>query len=177
MTLRLVSFPLAMVALTGACAPSFEANLPDVEITQRGLKVPAMPATMSAGRVSTSGTFLVSSSDTAWAKRMNSNVRVHRVTLVASGGQPSLDFIECARMTVSTLGHPEGAIEIMSYERVADARSGSAIEVDIPLPNDITIPWTTDQTVIELQVAGQLPTQDWTVDVTLKLSGEITYKY
>jgi hypothetical protein len=31
--------------------------------------------------------------------------------------------------------------------------------------------------VIELQAAGQLPEQDWTVDVSLNLSGNITYKF
>ena len=80
-------------------------------------------------------------------------------------------------MTVSALGHPETAIEIMNYDRGPDAPSGSAIEVDIPGPSDITIPWTADQTVFDFQVAGQLPSQNWTIDVTLKLSGKITYKY
>ena len=176
MTLRLAPLPLAAAALACACSPSFDADLPDVEITQSGLKVPAATAAMATGNFSVPGTFTISSSDTAWAKRMNSNVRVHQVTLVASGGQPNLDFIECARMTVSASGDPEGAIEIMNYERVANAGSGSAIVVDIPIPNDITIPWTNDQTVIAFQVAGQLPTQDWTFNVTFKLSGKITYR-
>jgi hypothetical protein len=34
-----------------------------------------------------------------------------------------------------------------------------------------------DKTVIELQMAGQLPEQDWTVDVTLTLSGKIKYEF
>ncbi len=62
-----------MAALTGACSPSFEADLSEVEITQRGLTVPAPPAAMATGIVSMPGTFTLSSSDTAWAKRMNSN--------------------------------------------------------------------------------------------------------
>jgi hypothetical protein len=40
---------------------------------------------------------------------------------------------------------------------------------------DITTLWSADQAVIELQVAGQLPEQDWTVDLTLILSGKMTY--
>jgi len=177
MTLRLVSLPLAVLALTSACSPSFDADLPEVEITQRGLRVPAVPAAMATGVVSVPGTFTLSSADTAWAKRMNSEVRVQRVTIVAGAGLPDLDFITCAHMTVATLGRPETVVEIMNFDRGAGAPAASIIQVEIPAPNDITGPWTADQTVIGFELAGQLPTQDWTVDVTLKLSGKITYKY
>jgi hypothetical protein len=44
-------------------------------------------------------------------------------------------------------------------------------------PIDITALWSTDQAVIELQVAGQLPEQDWTVDLTLRLSGKMAYDF
>ena len=47
----------------------------------------------------------------------------------------------------------------------------------MPTPVDITALWSADQTVIELAVAGQLPEQDWTVDVALKLTGKIAYNY
>jgi hypothetical protein len=46
----------------------------------------------------------------------------------------------------------------------------------MPAPIDITALWSADKTVIELQMAGQLPEQDWTVDVTLTLSGKIKYE-
>jgi hypothetical protein len=65
----------------------------------------------------------------------------------------------------------------LDYDRAADAPAGSAIQVDMPAPVDITTAWTADTTIVELDVAGQLPTQDWTIDVTLKLSGRIAYKY
>jgi hypothetical protein len=64
----------------------------------------------------------------------------------------------------------------MNYERNEEAPSSSVIDVSIPAPVDITTVWSADKTVIELQLAGQLPEQDWTVDVTLNLSGKITYK-
>jgi len=47
----------------------------------------------------------------------------------------------------------------------------------MPKPIDITLLWSAAATVIELQMAGRLPEQDWSVDVTLKLGGEITYKF
>jgi hypothetical protein len=47
----------------------------------------------------------------------------------------------------------------------------------MPKPIDITPLWSAAKTVIELQVAGRLPEEDWAVDVVLKLNGEITYKF
>jgi len=177
MTIR--PFPIlpVLAALAGACSPSFEADLTEIEVTQRGLKVPAVPATAAGCDVSVSGAFTLSSSDTAWAKGMNSGVRVHHVSVAAGGTLPSLDFIRLARMTMADNAVPEGATEIMEFVRGEGAPSSSVIEVDIPAPVDVTAAWTADKTVIAFNVIGQMPTQAWTVDVTLKLSGKITYEY
>ena len=177
MTLRLFSSVLVLTALATGCTPSFEADLTEVEVTQRGVKVAAMPGTTPAGDVSVTSAFTLSSSDTAWAKRVNSDVLVHSVKIALGGSLPNLDFVDLARTTVAAFARPDSTTEVMNYDRATDAPSGSAIEVDMPVPVDITIPWSADKTVIEIQFVGQLPAQDWTVDVTLKLSGKITYEY
>jgi hypothetical protein len=177
MTIRLFSILPVLAALAGACSPSFEADLTEIEVTQRGLKVPAVPTTAAGCDVSVAGAFTLSSSEAAWAKGMNSGVRVHNVKVSAGGTLPSLDFIRFARMTMAATTTPERATEIMDFIRGENAPSSPVIEVDIPAPVDITAAWTADKTVITFNVIGQLPTQDWTVDVTLKLSGKITYKY
>ena len=177
MTLRLVSLFVMMTALTGACAPSFEAELNDVEGTQRGVRIPAVPATTTGGDVAVAGGFTLSSTEIAWAKRVNSDVRVHQVKIAVGAGVPNLDFIACARITAAVEGHPETATEIMIYERDDSASVGSVIQVEMPSPVDITTLWTASQTVIGLNIAGHMPAQDWSVDVTLNLSGKINYTY
>jgi hypothetical protein len=177
MRLRLFSNFLLLAVSSGACSPSFDADLPEVEVTQRGVKVPAAPATMAGGDVAVSGTFTLSSSDAAWAKRMNTEVQIHQVTIAPGGTLSSLDFIEFALVNVSGGSNPESPTKILDYDRAIDAPAGSAIDVDMPAPIDITTAWIAGNTVIDFQVAGQLPTQDWTVDVSLKLSGKIAYKY
>jgi hypothetical protein len=165
-----------MTASSGACSPSFDADLPEVEVTQRGLKLPRVPETTAGRNVAVSSSFPLSSSDAAWAKRMNTAVQIHQVTIAPGGTLPSLDFIESARVTVADQGSQETATEILVYDRAADAPARSTINVNMPAPIDITAAWTADMTVVELQVAGQLPIQEWTVDVTLKLSGEIAWR-
>jgi len=163
-----------LAALTGGCSPSFEADLPDVEVTQRGLKMAGVPGAALLGDASVTSSFTFSSS--AWAKRMNSEILVHKVTITANGSLASLDFIKSARVTAAASALSDGTTPIVDYERSADAPSTLAIAVSPPAPIDVTSLWSADQVVIELQAAGQLPEQDWTVDVTLNLSGNITYK-
>ena len=171
MTLRLFSIIPALAAL--ACSPSFEADVPEVDITQRGVKIAGVSGAALAGDTSVTTSFTYSLS--AWAKRMNSDVRVHHVTIAASGSVPNLDFVALARVTAANPASPESTTELLNYDRSEVASPNSDIEVSMPAPIDITTLWSADKAVIELQMAGQLPEQDWTVDVTLTLSGKITY--
>jgi hypothetical protein len=166
-----------LTAMTSACAPSFEADLTEVEVTQRGVKMSAVPSSAPAGDVSISGAFTLSSSDAAWSKRMNSNILVHQVKIARAGSLSGLDFIRLARATVAADANPDSTTEIMKYDRGPDSASGLSIEVDMPVPVDITTAWTADRTVFGFQLAGQLPAEDWIIDVTLRLSGKITYEY
>jgi len=175
MKLRLFSIVPVLAALTGGCSPSFEADLPDVEITQRGLKMAGVPGAALLGDTSVTSSFTFSLSKSA--KSMNSKVLVHQVTLTASSGVPNLDFIKNARVTAAAPAISESATDLVNYERSQDAPSSASVEVTMPAPVDITSLWSAGQVVVELQVAGQLPEQDWTVDVTVKVSGNITYEF
>ena len=177
MTLRILPIIPALAALAGACSFSAEADIPEVDITQHGLIVPGVPRARRTGDVSMTSSFTFSSSNTAWAKRMNSEISVHQVTVTATEGVPNLDFIKSAHLTKADSADSEATTEIVSYDRCDEAPSSSVIEVSMPTPIDITTLWSADQTIIELAVAGQLPEQDWTVDVALKLTGKITYNY
>ena len=173
MKLRL--FVPVLAALTGGCSPSFEADLPDVEITQHGLKMTGVPGAAVVGDTSVTSSFTLSPS--TWAKRMNSEIFVHRATITDSDSLANLNFIKSARVTAAVSALSEGTTPIMDYERSVDAPSTSVIAVSPPAPIDVTSLWSANQVVIELQVAGQLPEQDWTVDLALNLSGNITYKF
>ena len=169
MTFRLFSTAPLLAALASACSFSFEADLPEVEVTQHGLKVAGVPGTTRVGDVSVTGSFTLSSRNTAWSKRLGSDVFVHQVTVAASGSQPDLDFITLARVTMADSAIPEGTTEIMTYDR-SQAASTSVIDVSMPSPIDITTLWSADRTVIALEVTGRVPEQTWSVDLTMKLT-------
>jgi hypothetical protein len=177
MTLRLFPIIPALATMAGACTLSIEANMPEVEVTQHGVKMQGVPKANLLGDVSVTTSFTFSSSNTAWAKRMNSEVFLHQVSVAATGGLPNLDFVKVAHLTMADSTSSEKTTEIASYDRDENAQSSSAIEVSTPAPIDITSVWSADNTVIELQMAGRVPEQNWTVDVTLKMAGKITYKF
>lgn len=177
MTLRVLLIIPLLAALAGACSFSAEADLPEVDVTQHGVVVPGLPIPKWVGDVSVTSSFMFSSSNTAWAKRMNSQIGVRQVTVTATGGVPNLDFVKSAHLTMADATNLETTTDVANYDRSDAAPSSSVIEVSMPTPIDITTMWSADQTVIELAVAGQLPEQDWTVDVALKLTGKISYKY
>jgi hypothetical protein len=108
---------------------------------------------------------------------MNSAIYVSQATVAATAGVTNLDFIKSVHLTMADFADSEATTEIVSYDRCDQAPSSSVIAVSMPTPIDITTLWSADQTVIELAVDGQLPEQDWTVDVALKLTGKITYNY
>jgi hypothetical protein len=177
MTLRTLPIIPALATLASACAFSVEVDIPSVEITQRGLRMPGVPKTNRSGDVSVSSSFTYSSSNTAWAKSMNSRVYVRQVEVTASSGVADLDFIHSAHLTMADSDDSDTTTELVSYDRCDKAPSSSVIDVSMPKPVDITTLWSAAKTVIELQVAGRPPEQDWAVDVTMKLDGEITYKF
>jgi len=178
MSLRILLIIItALATLANACVFSVEADIPSVEITQHGLKMPGVPRSKLSGDVSVSSSFTYSSSNTAWAKSMNSRVFVRQVEVTASSGLANLDFIKAVHLTMADCEDSETATEIISYDRCDEAPSSSVIDVSMPKPIDITPLWSAAKTVIELHMAGRLPEQAWAVDVTMKLGGEITYKF
>ena len=177
MTLRISPIIPTLAALAGACSFSAEADIPEVDVTQHGVTIPGVARAKGTGDVWVTSSFTFSSSNTAWAKRMNSEIFLHQVTVTATDGVPNLDFIKSARLTMADSANSEATTEIVSYDRCDEAPSSSTIEVSMPEPIDITPLWSADQTLIELAMAGQLPEEDWTLDVTLKLTGKITYSY
>lgn len=162
-----------LLVVAGACSPSFQADLQDIEITQRGVQMAGVPAAAQVGLASTSHSFTFSSDRMGWAKKINSDVRIHQVTIAATG-LADMSFLELARVTAAAPPAPD-VVEIVSYARDPLAPASSIIEVSAPAPVDITSLWQADQTVIELQIAGSLPEQDWILDLTLSLSGRIAY--
>ncbi len=167
---------LLVLALSPACALSAEADIPDVEITQHKIRMPGVNVRKSLADVSITSQFTFTSSNSAWAKRMNSEVLAHRVK-VTSDSLPNLDFVKTAALAMVDAQNEGSNTAIVNYQRSQDGPSSAVLDVSPREPVDVTQLWSADKTFIELTMAGDMPAEDWFISLTLNLSGKITFKY
>jgi len=173
---RLLPILSVVAILTSACSLSVEADIPEVELIQHGVRMPGVDLRRPVGGVSITSEIIFTSSNSAWAKRMNSEVLTHQV-IVTSENLPDLDFVETASL-IMTDPETEGLnTEVVRYQRSKGAPSSSVLDVSPENPVDVTQLWSSTKTVIELTMSGAMPAEDWFVTLTLRLSGRIAYKY
>lgn len=166
-----------LVALTAGCA-QVEAEVPSAEVTQKnlGFQGTGMAGSGWSGEVSATQTFVLSADNLDWIKELNSKVYLTQIDLAATRGVTNLDFIHFARVTMADADGKEMPVELVNYARAPEAPSSVHLSAKTPYPIDISKLWTAKQLVVTVSVAGALPEVGWSVDVTLHLSGKISYK-
>jgi hypothetical protein len=165
----------ALVAASGGCALSAEADLPDVEVTQHDISIGGIPMAGRQGDVSTHLTFTQSLPSLGLPKGLASNVRSAKIDFVAKKGITDFAFIRALRVTVTPNGSPS-PIELLDYEKADGAVVGSTLSVDSLAAIDVLEQWT-DKAVFDIQVAGTLPADAWAIDLIIHFNGKISYKY
>jgi hypothetical protein len=162
--------------LAPACMLSAEADMPEVELTQHGIRMPGVDVHRSVSDVSITSQFTFTASNSAWAKRMNSEVVAHQVK-VSSDKLPNLDFVKSASLLMADPKDERLDTMLVDYERPQDAPSSAVLDVSPDDPVDVTQLWSADKTIIELTMSGTMPAEDWFITLTMSLSGKITFKY
>jgi hypothetical protein len=174
-----VSALVAMVALglAGAltgCTLSVEADVPDVQITQSGLTFEGVAAAM--GDASMTKSYSQQHSQLDLPSQLDTQVRTLAVTLTATSGVTDLSFIKF--MSVSMSADADSAPTVIgSYEPATGAAVGNQLKLTTLNPVNILDAWKTDTATFTLQLAGTLPTSDWTGDISIDLSGSAKFTY
>jgi hypothetical protein len=160
--------------LAGAgCTLSAEADVKDVEITWHGLGFDGAPEGTPTGMIALTRSFELDSSNVAWAKQLNANVRVTKVRVRATEGVENLDFVQFASVGMADAANAQAPVPIMYFERPATAASSPEVEVESSPAVDATMAWSSERVRIDVTLAGVLPGQAWAIDVSLWLDGEI----
>jgi hypothetical protein len=167
----------AMVAAAAGCA-QVEAEVPAAEVTQKNIAFQGtgMADSVWSGEVAATQTFELSSDNLAWVKELNSKVYLTQIDLMATRGASDLGFIQFARVTMSDAQGNDLPVELINYARAANAPASPQLSAKTPHPIDISKMWTAKKVLVTVSVAGTLPELGWSVDVTLHLSGKISYK-
>jgi hypothetical protein len=169
---------VTFAAAAAASCVRVEAEVPEAEVTQKAVSFDGIPRGSQVGEVSTTQTFTLSADDLSWAENLNAEVYAKEVELRAAGKYQDLSFIHYVRVTMSdgTADSTTPAVELIYYERPANAAATSIVDVKTSSPIDVTKVWAAKNVVITMAIAGTLPQESWAADVTLHLSGKITYK-
>jgi hypothetical protein len=172
-----MTLSVALLLGLGASCAKVEADIPDTQVTQKAVPFQGIPGAALAGEVSTTQTVTLSADSLSWIKDLNSEVYAHEVEIRAVSGVQDLGFIDLALVTMST-GDPSVApIEVVDYQRPDNYTAGPVLDVKTVSPIDVTSVWTAQGVVLTMQIAGNLPEQAWAADITLFLSGKVSYSF
>jgi hypothetical protein len=170
----------AASALVSGCVLSAEGELPDVEVTERDVAIPAAPLeALEAGRdVAIAVSFRQKPARAGLAKSSFSEVRVLSVQIAAKSGVADLAFLKSLRVIATS---PEATnmglapVEIARYERSDGSGGGTTLNIPSNPPADVTHLWRSTEIVFTLQAVGQMPTMAWTADVGMHFGATLTY--
>jgi hypothetical protein len=88
-----------------------------------------------------------------------------------------LSFIRLAKITMSSGEDPSiQPIEVIDYTRPANYTPSAVLDVPTTQPINVTTVWAAKKLVFTINLTGIFPEQDWAADVTLHMSGKISYK-
>jgi hypothetical protein len=174
-----LAIALVFAASAAASCAKVEADIPQAEVTQKSVNFQGFPGSKQFGEVSVTQSFTLTSDDLAWAKDLNSEVYATEFELKAVGAVQDLSFIHYAHIMMSD-GSEDGttpAVEIVNYERPANAVASPVIDVPTTYPINVSQVWAAKKVVITMVLAGVFPEEAWAADVTLHMSGKISYKF
>ena len=107
---------------------------------------------------------------------LDTRLELTRAEFRATSGVASLAFINRAQVTIAS-GDPESTLPTLD---VVDCdgdclANGTTLSVPAGAQQDATEYLRTGSLVVELDVAGELPQQEWTMDVDVCMSGRVGY--
>jgi hypothetical protein len=170
------AFTLASL-VGGGCMLQVEADVPEVDITQHDVVFQGVPAPVSTnvGDVSLSRSFSQQHQRLELPAGLTTEVKAMGVTLTAKSGVENFDFLKNMRVTMSDGVHDP--VELVAYERVDGAPSTNVLTVESANPVNTLDEWKTDTATFTLEVAGGLPSGDWSLDVSVRFAGKLVYNY
>ena len=176
-TIETLLVAMAIGAVAASCA-QVEADVPEAKVTQKGVSFhgAGWGGGGWSGEVSTTQSFTLDSDNLSWVKDLNSKIYLTQIDLTANSGTQDLSFIHYAHVTMSDGDRKAMPVELVDYVRPDHQAPTAVLIAKTAYPVDVSKLWTVKKLVVTVTVAGDLPEKSWSVDVTLHLSGQISYK-
>jgi hypothetical protein len=169
---------LTFAAAAAASCAKVEADIPQAEVTQKSVNFQGIPWQQQLGEVSITQSFTLTADDLSWAKDLNSEVYAYEVELKAVGAVQDLSFIHYAHITMSMARTSRRRRRSRSSTTNGPrTRRQPGDRRPNPVPINVTQVWAAKKVVITMVLAGIFPEEAWSADVTLHMSGKISYKF
>jgi hypothetical protein len=175
----IILLPAALVLFTagaGGCMLSVEAQVPDIEVTEKNVMFAGVPATSLIGDVSMISSYSQKHPTLDLPAGLTSEVKVLDISLTATQGITNFDFIHLLRVSMSGDGDDTSAVELIDYQKDPTATTGAVLTMPCTNPVNTLAQLKSDSTLFTIDVAGTLPTADWAVDVSVRFAGKIDYQ-
>jgi hypothetical protein len=178
----------ALGLLLVGCAPVVDAKFSDIEVTRPDIPIPpAGPGAITLPPVTFSfDSTLLGANSNLEAQSQIIAVDMHKLSLTAKSGVTDLSFIQTLHALAFVplknssfqTGQSSRQVEIADYERRDDKPVGPIFTVPLPEPVNILPllqPSSLDQRkiVVVVSLSGQMPNQNWTIDVSMSISVEL----
>jgi hypothetical protein len=175
LALPLCGLALATAASAG-CMVSVEAEIPDVQVTQKGLAFAGVPIGGALGDVSMTQSFSQEHDALDLPEGLTSEVKALEVSLTARAGISDFGFVHYLRLTMSDEGNNANAVELINYERADAAAPSPVLKMIAANPVNALEKWKTKSALFTIDIAGTLPEHDWVADITVRFGGKISYQ-
>lgn len=162
---------------TGAagCALSVEADVPEIEVTKKGIAFDGVPIGNELGTVSMIKTFSQKHTALELPTGLTTEVHAVGVTLKADSGITDFSFLKMLRLTMADETNQSASIELINYEQPDNAPASDTLNMISANPANAFDMWKSDSAIFTIEVAGTLPTESWSADVTMRFSGSVKY--
>jgi hypothetical protein len=183
--MRLLFACAGVLALVG-CSPIVDASFSDIEVTRLDIPVPgaasAAVSTVNFQFTFASGQLGANSKPDAQSRIRGCDLR--ELSISAKSGISDLSFIQTLHavafvpLSKSTNIQTTRQVEVADYQRRDSTAVGKTFLVPLPEPVNLLPllqPSSTEpaKVVVSVSLGGQMPTVNWTTDVSMVLSVEI----
>jgi len=169
-------FGLLVIAVVAALTPGCiqaKADVPDVEVTRQNIQVPATPAAVPDGTIVTlEKQFQYDQAPVSLPDNVTLDLRATELTIRLRKGPADLSFVHEASLTVSKSG---GAVETVATYKSSSQPAGSFVTVPAQGDPKLLDPWSVADATFVLKLVGELPKQQWSVDLSINYSGSLSY--
>ena len=170
--------PLVLGLLLGGCALSAEGELPEVEVTEHDIAIPAAPLDADGGEVTQAVVFRQKPTRLGLEGASFSRVQILGFQLAATGGVTDLGFLRRLRVLATSLqaqAMGRAPVEAVRYQHSGEVEVGPTLILPSEPPADVTELWRGTELIFTIEITGQLPTVAWSADVGLRFGATIKY--